>query len=65
VRLPSYLQRTDTELAEEVVQALQREPVLPLEDVKAAERALRRLAGIRAVSNELAIKARSGAGPIT
>jgi VCBS repeat-containing protein len=84
VRLPSYLQRTDAELAEEVVQALQRDAVVPLEDVKVtvshgkvtlrgqvdwgyqkddAERAVRRLAGIRAVSNELTIKPHLGPAP--
>jgi osmotically-inducible protein OsmY len=79
VRLPSYLQRTDAELAEEAIQALERDAVVAIKDVKVtvshgevtlrgqvdwehqkhdAERAIRRLPGVRRVINLLTIRPR-------
>jgi osmotically-inducible protein OsmY len=84
VRPPSYLQRTDAELAAEAHEALERDAVVPMQDVKItvshgevtlrgqvdwehqkhdAERAVRRLPGVRAVTNLLTIKPRSGPAP--
>jgi osmotically-inducible protein OsmY len=84
VRLPRYLERTDADIAEAAVQALAREAVVPMEDVKVtvshgevtlrgqvewehqkhdAERAVRRLVGVRGVTNLIRIKPRSGPAP--
>ena len=86
VRLPKESQRTDVELAEAALQALERDAGIPTDRIEIviaggwitlkgevesrqqkedAERVLRRLTGVKGMTNLLAIRPRENASPLT